>query len=430
MGLAEAVDYARKHHPIVRASLARVAASQADSRIPRSQWYPTVGVSAQIFGATANNTTGTYVTPDQFDVPRIGGTRVVSKGDWTPSASTFVGVGARQEVFDFGRIAAQAAAIDTLVDLERQRARAEELDISFSVEEAYFAVFSAKAILKASNEAYARARVHRDLAKAGVDSGLRSPIELTRAQADLSRFDIGRIRAQGGVSSAQVVLAGAVGVSDAALDISEAPPAPRELPSLDAAVRKAQGRDPAILQAIAELRAAEMTTRAIGAELRPDISATASLSGRAGGATPSGNGVAPEGSGWLPDVPNWEVGLLLNVPLFDGTVAARRDAAKARERVRSEELAAVQQRELAVMRSAYVATDVARAALPRLASAVEAARANYAQAEARFDAGLGTSVELADAEAVRTGAEIQLALGQFELARARAEFGRAIAEGI
>ena len=61
---------------------------------------------------------------------------------------------------------------------------------------------------------------------------------------------------------------------------------------------------------------------------------------------------------------------------------------------------------------------------------LEAARSNYTQADARFKAGLGTSVELADAEALRTDGEIQLALGVFELARARAAFGRSIAEGL
>ncbi|MBC7018135.1 TolC family protein, partial [Salmonella enterica] len=78
----------------------------------------------------------------------------------------------------------------------------------------------------------------------------------------------------------------------------------------------------------------------------------------------------------------------------------------------------------------YVAFDVARAAIPGLQRAAEAARGNYAQAEARFRSGLGTSVELADAEALRTDAEIQVALGQFQLARARSELGRAIAEGL
>lgn len=430
MGLREAIAYARAHHPNVLASIARVAARQADSEVPRALWYPTAGINAQIFAATANNTTATYVAPDQFELPRIGGTRVVSQADWAPSASTLVGIGARQEVFDFGRIAAQAAAFDTLVDLEKQRARADELDVTFNVEEAYFAVFSARAILKASEDAYGRSKAHRNLAKAGVDSGLRSPIELTRAEADLTRFDIGRLKAQGGLASAQVLLAAAVGVPDAALDIAEAPPTPSELPSLSVAIQQGARRDPAVLEAVAGLRASEASTRAIGAELRPDVSATAALSARAGGATPSGNGVSAPGSGWLPDVPNWDIGLVLNFPLFDGTVSARQDAARARERVRAEELVAATERELAAIRAAYVAADVARSALPRLASAVDAARSNYAQAEARFDAGLGTSVELADAEAIRTDAEIQFALGQFELARARAQFGRTIAEGI
>jgi outer membrane protein TolC len=75
-----------------------------------------------------------------------------------------------------------------------------------------------------------------------------------------------------------------------------------------------------------------------------------------------------------------------------------------------------------------VALDVAEHAMPALQRSVDAAQANYAQADARFHAGLGTSVELADAEAVRTEAEIQLALGQFDYSRARALVTRAIAE--
>jgi outer membrane protein len=430
MTLQEAIEYAHAHHPAVLASLARVTATQADAKIPRAAWYPVVGASAQIFAGSANNTTGSYVGPRQFDVPRIGGTRVVSQGSWAPYASTLVGVGARQEVFEFGRIAAESAALDTLIDVEKQRARADELDVTFDIEEAYFAVFSAKAIRTASEDAYERAKAHRDLAKAGVNSGLRSPIDLTRAEADLTRFDIARTKAIGGIASAEAVLAAAVGVPDAALDIAEAPPAANEIPSLVAAIQRGAARDPAILQAVAELRAAEAATRAIGSALRPDLAATATLTGRAGGGVPSGNGSPAQGSGWLPDVPNWDVGLVFNLPLFDGSIVARRDAAKAREKVRAEEVQLATERELAAIREAYVAADVARTTLPGLTRAVAAARANYAQAEARFGAGLGTSVELADAEAIRTDAEIQLALGEFELARARAALGRTIAEGI
>jgi outer membrane protein len=138
----------------------------------------------------------------------------------------------------------------------------------------------------------------------------------------------------------------------------------------------------------------------------------------------------PSGNGWLPDVPNWDAGLILSWPLFDGTISARRDAARAAEQVRRDEIDMARLQEVARVREAYVKVGVARSALVALDHAVVAAHANYDQADARFRAGIGNAVELADAEAVRTDAEIQQALGQFELAQARAAFGRAIAEGL
>jgi outer membrane protein TolC len=94
---------------------------------------------------------------------------------------------------------------------------------------------------------------------------------------------------------------------------------------------------------------------------------------------------------------------------------------------RADQAAALQQ-VTAGLRSAYVAYDVAQASLVSLQHADEAARANYSQAEARFGAGLGTAVELADAEAIRVDAEIQLAVGRFAVSRARAVIARLAGE--
>lgn len=428
LSLSEATAYARAHQPAVRAALARIQAQAANAKVPRAQWAPTLGATAQLFAATANNTTGTYVSPGFMDIPRIGATRATGTGTLTPYASSLVGLGITQELFDFGRIAAQTAAEDAAVDVERQAARAVTLDVTFDVEEAYFAVFAAKAILKASEDALERARVHRDLAKAGVASGLRSPIELTRAEADLSNFELGRIRAAGGVTTSQTTFAATIGAPDAALDVSSAPPDPAELPDLSQALRRAEARDPRLLEAVARLRAEESRTRAIGAELRPNLSLTGTVSGRAGDAPPSGSGSLPDGAGFVPRVPNWDLGVVLSWPLFDGTVNARSDAARAREQVEREAIGLVREEERAAVREAYQRVSVARTVLPGLRRAVDAARANYEQADARFKAGLGTSVELADAEALRNQAEIQLVLGAFDLARARAAFGRTIAE--
>jgi outer membrane protein len=428
--LPQALDYAHVHQPAIRAALALVSARIEEAKVPGAQWLPAVGVTAQLFAMTANNTTATFVQVAPMDIPRIGASAATATGSLSPYASTLVGAGLSQEVFDFGRIGAQRAAADARVDVERHRADTRRLDIDFDVEEAFFAVAAAEAIVQAADDAYERSRVHRDLAKRGVDSGLRSPIELTRAEADLDRYDIGRVRARGGVAVAQSVLAAAIGAPDPTIDVAgEAPSPERDLPALAEALALAQQRDPRLAETLAELKAAEEHTLAVGAELRPDISLSATVSGRAGGAPPSSGPSAREG-GWVPNVPNWDAGIVLSWPLFDATIAARRSAAQAMEQVRREDIDVLRERLAAQVRQAYVVVQVAARALEGLRSEVTAARANYDQADARFRAGIGNAVELADAETVRTDADIQLALGVFDLTRARAAFGRAIAEGL
>jgi outer membrane protein len=428
--LSEALSYARAHQPAIRVALSRVRERVEEAKIPSGRWLPRVAVTAQLYAATANNTTGTYLDPPYMDMPRIGATPATATGSLQPYPSTLAGAGITQEIFDFGRIAAQRAAGDALAKVESHAADAARLDVEFGVEEAFFSVLAAKSVVTASDQAYERSRIHRDLARAGVGSGMRSPIELTRAEADLARFDVGRIRARGGLSVAQAVLAAAIGAPDPAVDAGGEAPHPADMPALAQAIAQAEAHDPVLLEALSQLQASEARTRAIGAELRPDLVGTGTFSGRAGGAQPSGNAPIPSGGGWIPDVPNWDIGLVLSWPLFDGTIAARQDAARAQEQVRRDEMDVAHEQEIARVRQTFVAVQVARSALVALEQENTAARANYDQADARYRAGMGNAVELADAEAVRTDAEIELALGQFELARSRAAFGRAIAEGL
>jgi outer membrane protein len=428
MTLAEALAHARAHQPSLQSAIARVAAAAADTRVPRAQWLPSFGGTLQAFAGTANNSTASYLGVPEVDLPRIGGTRI--DRSWSPHASTLAAVGAGQEIFDFGRIAAQAAVADTAYETERHRADAERLRVDLVVKEAYYGVAGAHAVLHAAEDAFERARVHRDMAAAGVKSGLHAPIELTRAEADLTRFDVGRIRADGGLRTSQAVFAAAIGFDGRMLDAAAgADEAAAPAPPLDEVVARAVAHDPVLEEARARVRAAEAVTRAVAAELRPDLALSATLSDRGG--TAPGTSVGPAQTwGPLPAIPNWDAGLVLRVPLWDPVISAREHAATARIEAARADAAALSQQETAAVQQAYVALEVARAALGSLARAVEAARANYAQAEARFKAGLGTSLELADAETVRTDAEIQLAIGQFESSRARAVIGRLIAEGL
>jgi outer membrane protein len=430
MTLSAALEYALKNQPAVKAALARVSARQADVGIPRGRWLPSVGLTAQVLVGTANNTTASYLGAPFVPTPRVGGTTSVDSAGatWSPEPSTFAGLGLTQELFDFGRITAEVAAADSLVTAEQRSAEAQTLDIRLGVEEAYFFLYSTKAVGVATEEGYERARLNFELAKAGVASGLRPPIDQTRIQAELSRFDIVRIRNRGAVRIAQTLFAAAVGSPEPALDIADQAPTPSEMPPLEAAVQRALQKEPQLQAAMARIQAQEDQTRAQFAQLRPDLLLAGTLNSRAGGAQPSGSAPIPSGNGWVPSVPNWQVAVVLTWPIFDGTLWARGHASEQLEVVRREEAALVRQQVVAQVDNAYVMVIVAREALPRIQAAIDAARANYSQAEARFRAGLGTPTELADAASLWVEAQTALAVGEFDLARARAAFGRAIAE--
>jgi outer membrane protein TolC len=314
MTLPEALAYARVHQPAIQNALARVEAAAAEARVARAQWLPSLGATAQVFEGTANNSTAAYLGVPEVDLPRIGGTAVRSTGTFAPRTSTLAAVGAGQEVFDFGRIAAEAAVADVAREAARYRAESERLRVELMIKEAFFGVQGARAVQRAAEDAFARARVHRDMAAAGVKSGLHATVELTRAEADLTRFDVGRIRTAGGLATAQAVFAAAVGVEDPLLDAAGEAPTAAPPPPLGDGLAHALARDPALLGARAQIRGAEATARAIGAELRPDLSLSATFSARAGTATPTSGPLSPD-TGPIPTVPNWDVGLVLRWPL-------------------------------------------------------------------------------------------------------------------
>jgi outer membrane protein TolC len=428
MTLREAIAYARVHQPSLQAAQARVAVAREQAQLPRAAWDPKVLAGAEALVGTNNNTTASYLSIGWL-VPRIGGTPANAAHKWKPEPSTLAGIGVLKEVYDFGRLNAQASALDLFTRAAEEDAQLADLDLTLYVEESFYGVAGARAVLTASEAAVQRATAHRDLARAGVDAKLRPPIELTRAEADLARFEVDRVRAQGAVTSAQAVLAAAIGAPDPAIDAGADDLAYPVFPTLAAAVRDLDAREPSLRAASDVLRGQRAVTESIEAELRPDISFNAGITGRAGGSSVSTN-PTPTGAGWIPDVPNWDAMFVLTWPIFDRTINVRAEASRRLERVRAAELDTERERLRGRAAQAYVEMQVAQSALPALERSRDAARANQDQADQRFRSGLASAVELADAEALLTDADIQLAIGRFQLARARARLARVIAEGV
>jgi outer membrane protein TolC len=429
ISLHEAIAYARAHQPSLAAARARVTVALEQAQLPRAAWTPRVVAGAELLAGTNNNTTTSYGGPLGIDVPRIGGTAANAPASWSPEPSSLAGVGVRQEIYDFGRLSAQAQALDLFARAAEEDAQLVELDLTLYVEESFYGVAAAHAVLTASEAAVERANAHRDLARAGVDAKLRPPIDLTRAEADLARCEVDRVRATGALTTAQAALAAAIGAPDAAIDSGADDVSYPVAPPLDVVDSELDRRDPSLRAALAALNAQRAATRSIERELLPDFSLSASITGRAGGAAVA-NQPTPAGDGFVPSVPNWDAMVVLSWPLLDRAVNVRAETSRRIEHVRTAELDAQRQKLRGVGTQAYVDLQVAQRALPALQRAVDAGRANEQQAEARFKGGLGTIVELTDSEALLTDAEIQLAIGQFQWSRARARVARAAAEAV
>lgn len=428
VSLPQALEYAHANHPQVRSALAELAARKAEAKIPRAQWLPQIGATLQVFGGSVNNTTASYLSVPEVDLPRIGGRGATTSTDWTPAVSTMAALSVGQEVYDFGRIAAEMAVADAHADVAQANSQSIDLEIQLGVEESYHGVLAAKEVLHATEEALKRAITHRDYAQAGTKSGMRPPIDLTRAQADVAVLDVRRIRAVAGLEASRAALSASMGAASSEVDAEPIPPDQTPGPAFLEALQTAAQRNPAIAAALARLRAQTYATKEITRELLPNLFASAGLNGRAGGTPATGGGPTPYGDGWLPDVANWHLGLVLQWNVFDGTVLARREASKAREQAMQADLELQRMAVALGAQRSWLDLDAALRALPGLAQAVAAAQANQQQAEARFRAGLGTIIELADAEALLTTAQLELAVGQFSVARARATLGRVMGQ--
>lgn len=429
MSLAEVIRAAHDNSPQVRAALADVDAREAQTHVPRTLWYPTAAALVQAIAATSNNSTAQPIGNPFVELPRVGATVISTDPRWGPNATTLAAIGVRQQLYDFGRISSQSALADKERDSERARADAVVRDAVFYAAMAYYDVLGARAVAQASAQAVERASALRDFVVAGIDRGLRPRIERERVEADLQRFEAQRIRSEGALANARANLAAAIGSSSLEVDASDAigTQVVGDTPNVEQAVALAEPTDPSLREARLRVEAQHESVGVARSQRYPSLYLTGALSGRNGGADPS-SGETTGGNGFVPNVPNWSVGVVLQVPLFDANLNAKVDAALAAENALRARADAV--RVGVVANAARTVRDlaIAREALPALQRAEAASKSNYAQADARYRAGLGTSVELADAEALRVDAEIQYVLGVQAVARAHLAVLRALSE--
>jgi len=399
--LADAEARALKNQPRLLAQQFRAEAANKRITESRSGYFP------QIFG----NLTA---------VDANGDTAVAAGAATTSSVSTRAAGGGSlvQLITDFGHTS-------NLVQAARFDARAAGQDeesirqtVLLNVREAYFAAQAAESVRKTAQAVLDFRRVALRQLNALAQSQLRSTLDVQFAQVMVSEAELAVVRAESTVQKAQAQLAASMGEEGtpnyAFADESSLPPSPDPEPS--GYIQQAIADRPDLKGLKLHSESANHEARAETDRNFPSVTALAS-----GGEVPIHDSTIHRDYG--------AVGVNINIPIFTGGLYTSRAAeaqfaAKAADKdasLREVEIVRDVRMAWADARDAYLQLDVTQ----RL---IDQANVAMRLAQARYDAGLGSIVELNQAELNQTSALITAASARFDYLRSMAAFQFALGD--
>jgi len=389
--LAEEMS-ARRHPRIAAAELRALAARQA-SREVKSAYFPTVTANVTAVGTAAENT-------------RIAAGALNNPSIFERNAE---GVAVSQLITDFGRTA-------NLLASSRLKARAEETNavvtreqILLQVHSAYFSALQAQSVLGVARQTIETRKLLLDQVEELARNKLKSDLDVSFASVNLQESQLLQAKAQNDLRSAMEDLAMLVGETNQTnfLLVEEAMP-PQLTVDTAELVRIALQQKPELIRLRLERDAATQFARAEKKLKYPVISAVGSA------------GVVPIHDPALPDS-YAAAGVNLSIPLAAGGLYSAREKEadlKARaleESVRDEENNLIREVRIARMNVDYT---FERMALTAKLSAQAAQALELAQA--RYNLGASSIVEVSQAQLNKTSADIARASAGYEYQRERA----------
>ena len=394
--LDEALESAAQRQPQLRQAKATLDVSRARADEARSGLLPQVSGNASYGLGTTN----------------IGGQVPYSLA---PGNSFNVGLSVNQLVYDFGRTTGQWNAAKATSVAQEFGEKTTGAQVRLAVRSAFFSARANKALLVVAQETLANQERHLTQIQGYVEVGTRPGIDLAQARTDRANARVQVVNAENGYESAKALLNQAMGIEGPTdYDVADSPlsTVEGEESTTDALLEEALAARPEFGTLSNQLRAQELTQGAIRGGYFPILGVTAAAS--EGG---HDNGLAP----------NWNAGLTLSWPLYQGglTGAQEREAAATLSSLKAQVDLARQQVRLEV-EQARLAVRAAKASLLANVEAVVNAKERLRLAEGRYQTGIGNSLELSDAQLSLSSVEAQTVQADFNLSSARAQLLKAL----
>ena len=371
----ECIAIALEAQPLIQATLYDYAAARARVREALAPLLPQLAGTAS---ATQSSSTSTSK----------GGTKTVSTSSL---ADTFLAqVQLSQLLFDFGKTLAATQATRKLAEVSAEGVELQRQLIALAVKEAYTNILLAQRLIRVQEQALERAELNLTSAKGFLDVGTQPLSTVVRAEVDVANAKVGLIDARNALRTARVALNTAMAI-EASTPTEIRDNLEYEPITLDREALRTEAlrQSPEYRAAKLQSSAAEANVQVASRNFLPDVSGVGSY----GGTRPELN-------------QTWSLGLAFTWTIFDGgrLIAAHQEAkanlGAANARIKAAELALLQNLE-----QAEIAVEAAQERIQAAQVVISSAQENFRLAQGRFDVGVGTILELTDAQLALTQAQ-------------------------
>jgi outer membrane protein len=344
-------------------------------------------------------------TANLTSVGADNGSRLAAGGLNNPVVYNRIGSGLSvgQMITDFGRTSNLIAMAKLQASAQDQITEATREQILLAVSRAYFAVLRAQSVLKVANQTVAARQAVVDQVSALAESKLKSTLDVSFANVNLSDAKLLVVQAQNDLKAAEADLATAMGLPNETGFVLSEEPLPPPMPSqVSELLRVAIDNRPELKNLRLQQSAAERFVKAEHALRYP----TLGVVGTAGVVPAAYQAVAGQYGA---------IGMNVSIPIFNGGLfKARQKQAELKAKAAEESITDEQNRVARDVRVAFLNATTAYDRMALTKQLLDQATAAADLAQTRYDLGLGNIVELSTAQLNVTSAQIADTTAHYE----------------
>jgi outer membrane protein len=405
LSLEEAIDVALQNHPAIKEYKERSSAAKAQIGISRANLLPQISHTSSYFY-------GNSVPSSSLNIPSGAG----QFGSSTGRVGDFVvhSFQVNQLLYDFGKTLGQVGQSQALYNVSKMDLSNLRQQVALDAKTAFFGNLAAERAVKVSEE---NLRLNEDLvrqAQGFYQVGTRPKIDVTTAEANLYTAQSDLITARNNVQIAQVTLMTALGLKSWPYDgLTYQLETRPKLMNLSEAKEKAISDRPDYLKNKSQQEADQQAVRTAQAGYFPTLYSQG-LQNTQGKAYGDIRGT-------------WSLSVNAKVPIFEGLVTKYSvQQAKANLRATEANAQVLSQDINKQVEQSYLNVRAAAEKTRATAKGQEAAKENWDLAQGRYKAGVGSIIEVTDAQVKFFNAELSYIRSVYDLKVAEAQLEKAV----